>query len=234
MNLFNINKKSTSIQNHKTVGIFIPTYGRPHELSRVVDNIIENTPFESFTIYFILEESDQASFDVAKNLKAEIIINKGKPCYADAINTAYHKTNEPYFFTGADDLGFYRGWLEEAMKLMIDPIKVVGTNDLGSIPIGVERDATHYLVARDYIKKQSGVIDQPNTVLFSYLHNWTDKEFLETARSRGVYSYSEESKVEHAHPVWNKAQWDETYRKGQRTSEQDRHTYLSRQSLWQK
>jgi hypothetical protein len=222
-----------NIPKTKQVGIFIPTFGRPHALHRVIDNLYENTPPDAFTAYFILEKSDQESYNVASRLRARVIINEGLPCYADAINTAYHKTLEPYFFTGADDLGFNRYWLEESMKLMQGKIQVVGTNDLGSIPIGEARDSTHYLIDRAYIAKHSGVIDMKDTVLYpNYIHNWTDKEFIETATMRGVYAYAPESKVEHLHPAWGKAKWDETYKKGQMTSDKDRAVYEGRRHLW--
>jgi len=227
--MFNIPKK----QKTKQVGIFIPTFGRPHELSRVVDNLYENTPPDLFELYFIVENGDQATIDAIKPLRAKLIVNEGKPCYADAINTAYHKTREPYFFTGADDLGFYVNWLEEALSHMSDKIKVVGTNDLGQIPIGEQRNSTHYLVARDYIKKYSGVIDMKDTVLYPYVHNYTDVELTETAMSRGVYNYCPESKVEHNHFAWGKAQVDETYKRGLRSEGQDRNTFMQRRHLWQ-
>lgn len=223
-----------NIPKTKQVAIFIPSFGRPQQLSRVVDNIYENTPPDLFEIYFIFEPNDQASIDAAKNLRAKTIINKGKACYADAINTAYHETREPFFFTGADDLGFYPNWLQIALAAMADNAMVIGTNDLGSIPIGEERNSTHYVVAREYIEKQSGVIDQPNTVLYGYSHNYTDVELTETAMSRGVYKYCPESIVEHFHPVWNKSQWDETYNKGQRTSSQDERLFKERRHLWTK
>lgn len=228
--MFNIPK----IPKSKDVAVFIPTYGRPHELSRVVDNLYENTNPNLFDVYFIVEKEDQASIDAIKPLRAKLIINEGQPCYADAINTAYHKTREPYFFTGADDLGFYPEWLELALSKMDDTIAVVGTNDLGTIPIGDQRDATHYLIDREYIKKQSGVIDMKDTVLNPiFKHNWTDKEFIETAKMRGVYVYCPESIAEHAHWAWGKARMDDTYRKGLQSNEEDKRIYESRKHLWQ-
>lgn len=218
----------------KQTAIFIPTFGRPHALHRVIDNLFENTPEDLFTAYFILEQGDSESYAIAQRLRARVIFNSGLPCYADAINTAYRKTLEPYFFTGADDLGFEPKWLETALSYMKDGKQVVGTNDLGSIPIGEQRDATHYLVKTSYINKHSGVVDIPNTVLYFYKHNYTDKEFVETARSRDAYIYAPDSRVNHFHPVWNKGQWDATYKRGNETSEEDKRTFLQRQHLWQK
>lgn len=229
MTMFNIPKSKT-----KPVAIFIPSFGRAHQLSRVVDNIFENTPHDLFEIYFILEQSDQPSIDAVKPLRAKVIINKEEPSYAGAINTAYKETEEPFFFTGADDLGFYPDWIENALAAMDDKIMVIGSNDLGSIPIGVERDSTHYMVAREYINTQSGVVDRPKTVLYPYTHNWTDKEFIETAKMRGVYKYVPECIAEHHHWAWGKAQMDDTYRKGFQSSNEDQRLFEARKHLWQK
>lgn len=218
----------------KSCAVLIPTFGRPHALHRVIDNLFENTPEDAFTAYFILEPNDYESQQVAQRLRARVIFNEELPSYSGAINTAYRKTLEPYFFTGADDLGFHAGWLDYAMTCMQKGFQVVGTNDMGGIPIGKERDSTHYLVDRDYIKKKSGVIDMKNTVLYPfYNHNWTDKEFIETAQKRGVYAYAPESKTEHLHPAWGKGQMDATYKKGQMTSDKDREIFLGRRHLWQ-
>lgn len=214
----------------KRVAIFIPSLNRPRSIERVSLNLRENTPEDQYELYFILEPEDQSV--VVAELYGNVIINQHEPSYAGAIQTAYEQTTEPYFFCGADDLGFAKGWLDQALSHMKNGIMVVGTNDLGTWPIGEKREATHYLINRKYIEKQSGVIDKPNTVLYPYQHNYTDTEFIGTARKRGVYEYCPKSIVEHAHPVWNKALWDETYEKGRRTDPQDKQIYLSRLHLW--
>lgn len=216
----------------KLLAIFIPTLNRSDKLQRVVDNIRQHTPVDH-EIYFIVEGHDTASAEKAIELGAKVIVNKREKSYAGAINTAYEETSEDFFFTGADDLDFHINWFEMAVSHMSDKIGVVGTNDLGLVPIGPERDSTHYLIARKYIQEHSGVIDIPNQVLYPYEHNYTDKEFVETAKKRGMFVYVPVSVVEHYHPVWNKAQWDEVYQKGRDSSERDRATYQKRQSLWQ-
>lgn len=212
--------------------VFIPTLNRAQKLPQVVRNLRASTIYAE--VYFVLESTDKDSIDTCRLNGFKYILNEGKPCYADAINTAYSKTTEEYFFTGADDLNFHAGWLENALAKMNDTIKVVGTNDMGKIEIGEARDATHYLIARDYIEGQGGVVGESKTVLFPYTHNYTDKEFIETAKARKVYEYAPNSKVEHMHPVWGKGDWDPVYQRGRDTDPQDRELYLSRQHLWQK
>jgi len=218
--------------NQPITAIFIPAFKRSNRFQAVIDNITANTPENTYKIYFILEKNDQPSIDECIHLDLNFYLNEHEACYAGAINTAYEKTTEPYFFTGADDLNFHTGWLSKALDCMENGKEVIGTNDMGDIPIGEARDATHYLISRKYIQEQSGRIDCPNMVLYPYEHNYTDKEFIETAKARGVYAYAKESLVEHLHWAWNKAKMDETYQRGFESNERDRQTYLSRQHLW--
>ncbi len=147
------------------------------------------------------------------------IVNTGPQTYAGAINAAYHATDEPYFFCGADDLRFYPGWLTHALAAMTDGIE-------GAI-------APHFLVRRRYIARYSGVGDQPDTVLSAYDHNYTDTEFVGTARARRMYRYCPEAIVEHLHPLWGKAQDDPIYEKGRRRYEEDGQRYIRRRPLWE-
>lgn len=220
------------INPFKKIAVLIPTLGRHQNMWRVIANLQENTDPSLFTPYFIVENTDTNSINTANDLGVLAIINEGEPCYADCINTAYRKTNEPFLFLGADDLGFQRGWAENALSHMKPGVGVCGTNDLGGIEIGHGRDATHFLVSRHYIQTLSGRVDMPDVVLYPYSHNYCDKEFVETARSRHAYVYCPKAIVEHIHPAWGKGKWDQTYDKGQKTDWQDREIYRSRQHLW--
>jgi hypothetical protein len=114
---------------------------------------------------------------------------------------------------------------------MVDPIKVVGTNDLANPDVLAGSHATHYLVARDYAT--NGVVDAPGLMLYEgYDHNWTDTEFIETARHRGVFMPCLASVVEHRHWAWGKASMDETYSKGCRNERVDQMHFLERRALW--
>lgn len=215
-----------------TVAIFIPTFNRPVNIKRVVDNIHVNTT-GVYRIYFIVEKSDQPTIDAINVTGEKIIFNEGRGTYASCINIAHKQTDEMFFFCGADDLNFHPRWLEEALSRMTQGIEVVGTNDLYNPDVLKGTHATHYLVRRTYIKKYSGVIDEPNTVLYDYDHNYTDTEFIETAKARGCFMSCPASIVEHLHWAWGKAQMDETYQKGNRNAQQDKRVYEERKHLWQ-
>lgn len=213
-----------------TVAILIPTYKRPHKVKGLTINALDTTPGGS--VYFCCEEDDLETITEVENTQnANLIINNRTRSYSGAINTGVLETNEPFIFAGADDLNFRDGWFDLASAMMTDPVKVVGTNDLGNAEVLAGNHATHYLVARDYA--YNGVMDSPGIMLFEgYDHNWTDREFILTAQHRGVYAHCHEAIVEHQHWAWNKAGLDDTYNRGIRSEASDRETFSSRQHLW--
>jgi len=217
--------------------IFIPTFGRPQRVTEIAEELCAATT-APYRLYFIVEKHDPDTLAAVERVDATLIMNPGPPTYASCINSAYAQTDEPYLFTGADDLNFHPGWLAAAVNCMSDPaIDVVGTAD----PLHNARDhSTHSLVRRKYIEEQSGCMDRPNTVLYPYWHGWTDHEFLGVAKARGVYYYCEKSLVEHLHPGWDwlgrvnsdGENFDATYAKGNRNHRQDTRQFLQRSSQW--
>lgn len=218
------------MQESKTA-ILIPTYGRADRLSSVVNDIRQNTP-EPHAVYFIIEKEDILSFNVCIKNGFKYIFNKYTPSYAGAINTGFEQTHEPYFFLGSDDLHFHKGWLTKCFEKMQNPIRVVGTNDLLNRDVLSSKTSTHSLVSRQYINEQGGTVDNSYPVLYEYKHNYTDWEFIQTARHRGVFTPCLDAVVEHMHPGAKKGPIDETYIKNQATLKEDRATFESRKHLW--
>lgn len=215
---------------HK-VAILIPTFGRADRLFNVHLNAVQSTAID-IGVYFIVEKEDQKSIDALSSLDYSCtIINKRKPSYAGAINTAYEEVMADYYFAGGDDLNFHMGWLEKCLNLT-DMYPVVGTNDLLNREVMHGTHATHYLVARKYLEEQGGTIDNTYPFLYEYEHNYTDREFIETAQRRGVFTPCLDAIVEHIHYGNKKAVYDATYQKNQATLRQDRSLYISRQALW--
>jgi hypothetical protein len=199
------------------IALLIPTYNRVDRLEAVVENAATNTP--DATVYLVMEPDEAADFPPAVTLTRP----EGFGTYAKAINHAYRATDEPYIFCGADDLDFRPGWAEAALAEMKGEVRVVGTNDLGHPAVLAGDHATHYLIDRRYLDEVGGVYDQgPGSVLAEcYDHNWTDTEFIQTARHRGVYTACLDSIVEHKHPAWGKASMDTTYGKSFQGADSD-------------
>lgn len=196
------------------VAILIPTYRRVDRLPEVV----ANAQHPDAHVYLLMEPDEATDVEGAITLTRD----EGFGTYAAAINYGYRHTDAPLIFAAADDLNFHDGWLEAAVAHVKD-YAVIGTNDLGNPDVLEGNHATHYLVARNYLDDVGGVYDEgPGSFLFcGYDHNWTDTEFIETAKHRGVWTPCLESVVEHQHPAWGKAATDSTYEKSFRHESDD-------------
>jgi hypothetical protein len=223
--------------------VLVPTLGRAGRMENVARNIRDATEDVPHDIVFVVEEHDQDSCSVAARLASDGLagwcVNQRKGNYAGAINTAYHvlcdhpEDAARFIFTGADDLKFHPGWATQVLAVMSDTVMVGGTNDLLNPYVLAGHHATHYLIDRRYLENPGGVVDDPENVLPEiYDHNFTDTEFIDTAKARGVFAPCMASVVEHLHVANGKAQWDDTYTKGHAHMRDDEPVFRSREHLW--
>jgi hypothetical protein len=224
-------------ESHPDTAILIPTYGRAERLSFVLGNAWEATP--DAQIYLICEPDDKPTLSIGLDgVGAHVLVPPMRlGTYAKAINFAYSQLPKHirHIFLAADDLHFHPGWLDECKALMGDGVYVVGTNDLcnGRVMSGLH--ATHYLIDRHYIEEKTGTADRSYPILYEgYDHNFTDTEFIETAKSRGAFAPCLTAIVEHKHFLFGKSQKDATYEKGYLKHDEDRKIYESRKHLWEK
>ena len=214
------------------LGVYIPTFGRPKKLQQVADNIKGNTKSE-YKLYWGVESFDKESIKAAKATGAEVIINGGKPCYSDALQTIYEKTDEPIFFWGNDDFYFLKDWDEAPLNMMAENpgIGVLGVHDGNP----QTKFASMSFVRRSYIKEHSGVVDMPNRVMYPYNHNYVDDELTETAQMRGSWSSCPAPCIQHQHHSFK---WlgdfphDKTYEKNDKGFAEDTETFHGRRHLW--
>lgn len=216
-----------------TLGIYVPTFGRPHKLASVAKNIEETTK-NKFKLYWGVESFDRDSILAAKDTGYGVIINTGDPKYADALQSIYEATKEPIFFWGNDDFLFLDGWDVKPMEIMQE------FQDIGVLGVHDGNPKTSYstisFIRRKYIEEQSGVVDMPNRVLYPYHHNFVDNELTETAKHRDVWDRCDAPCIQHQHPSFT---WlghfppDETYAKNDRMANADSETFYSRRHLWQ-
>jgi hypothetical protein len=216
-----------------TLAIWLPTYKRPHKLADVIQNIKRET-INSYTLYFGVEADDTETIQKLKDLSLifefRYVINKYASGYSNTIQTLYELSKEPIWFHANDDFLFLPRWDET-------PISMFERKDL--MVIGVPQNAQDQSYAaicfgrRAYIKTQSGVVDMPNRVFYTYNHNYIDTEFTRTAQKRGVWASSSNPCIDHRHPGFTGEEKDETYKKNDATSEKDKQTFESRQHLWE-
>lgn len=219
------------------ITVIVPTFGRAGRMAAVAADIHDHTA-AAHEVLFVTEDDDRESCAAAAGLAqagaARWVRNERSRNYAGAVNTGARHAAGDMLFTGADDLRFHPGWDMAALAVMRPPVRVAGTNDLGNPDVLAGQHATHYLIDRAYTDGPGGVADgPPGMVLFEgYDHNWTDTEFIATARHRGVFAACPEAVVEHMHPVHGKGEPDPTYAKGSARHREDGEIFHSREHLW--
>jgi glycosyltransferase involved in cell wall biosynthesis len=213
--------------------ILVPVLRRPHRVAPLLESIEAATP-EPHHVLFIADEDDTAEITALDKAGAEYLALSPPVNYAAKINAGYRASTESLFFMAADDLDFHAEWFRRAASYLSADIDVVGTNDLCNPRVMCGQHSTHTLVRRSYIESQSGVIDEPDTVLHEgYKHEYCDDEFVQTAQSRGCYAHAFDALVEHLHPLVEKAPDDETYELGRAETNVSRRLFRRRKRLWQ-
>jgi hypothetical protein len=215
------------------VVIVIPVLRRPHRAAPVLTSIREATP-EPHRVVFVASPGDRAEHDAVRSAGGELLIIRERPGpgdYARKIHAGIAASNEPWIFTGADDLRFHPGWLPAALTHATPSVGVIGTNDLGSPRVVNGDHATHSLVARWYV--ELGTIDEPGKLLHEgYPHEWVDDELVATAKHRAAWAFARESHVEHLHPNWGKAALDPLYAAQRSRIRAGRRMFRDREHLW--
>lgn len=216
------------------IDVLVPTYGRAGRLERVRRNIADNT-FTQHQVTFIVEADDDRSLLELDRIGARWVVNQRSRNYAGAINTGYEASDCDFMFTGADDLNFHPGWDIKALKAGDDWFQVVGTNDLLNPYVLAGTHATHYLVDRRYLDDIGGVVDQgPGSFMCElYTHQFTDTEFVGTAKARVRFRPCLEAVVEHLHFTVGKSERDATYEFAYDHLDDDSALYDERRELWQ-
>lgn len=222
--------------------VIIPTLDRPGKLRSLAENILSATASQVHVL-FVVEGEDVATCLMAAELAQDGLAgwcaNRRKKNFSGAYNSGYQLaahsgTHFTHAFVGADDLRFAIDW-DMPLQEPAEHYAVVGTNDLHNGEVLGKQLATAYLVDRRYIDEVGGVIDQPPGLVQceEYAHNYTDTEFIGTARSRGVWTPCLDSVVEHMHPVWGRGEWDPGYARSMSGIRADSVVYEARRHLWE-
>jgi len=216
------------------IDIVIPTYGRADRIERVYRNI-EATTTAPHLVWFVIEDDDVESRAAVEKIdRLAWITNEHARSYSGAMNTAYEWTENEWIFAGADDLEFTIGWDLALAEVRDDWFQVYGTNDLLNPYVVQGYHATHYLVRRAYLDVTGGVVDEgPGSFLHEgYGHNYTDTEFIATAKMRARFRPVLDSVVRHLHESAGLTPRDATHDKADATMGADSALYDSRRDLW--
>lgn len=216
----------------KDVVVLVPTLGRPQHIAPLLESLYSTT--DRASVLFLTTPGDTEVIAAIKDAGEQHInvAQKRLGDYARKINEGYANSKEPHLFLAATDLKFHDNWLENAMAKIGGTTHVVGTNDLGNPRVIRGEHSTHSLVTRYYCDNY-GTVDKTRTVLHEgYAHEYVDDEFIETAKCRGVFTMAMDSVVEHTHPAWGKAKWDQSYKDVDKRLKLGYRHFHRRKHLW--
>lgn len=221
------------------MSILVPMLGRPHRVQPLVESIFANTNTAVEVVFLLTAGDHEVEHEVIRERHAgrpQISCIKLEPRevgdYAHKINVGFQQTDSDWVFMGADDLRFHPNWFPHALRVHErTSAGVIGTQDMGNRRVKRGQHATHSLMTRGY--GNLGSIDDPTVVLHEgYVHEFVDDEFIGTAISRRQFAFAHHAVVEHLHPAWGKAPWDDMYLEQQHRMNRGRALYEKRRLLW--
>lgn len=217
-----------------TIDIIVPVLNRPKNVASLINSFINNSPLDKTKMYFVTNVSCQEEINEInkfKELHPEnifILLPEDKISWAKRINYGILNTTADWVLCGADDVIFHSGWFEAAEETSKDFVGIIGTNDMGHPNHG---HTTHPIVSREYVNN-FGTIDEKGKFCHEgYIHNYVDVEFVTTAHKRSRFKRSNDCKIEHMHPAWNKGIDDDVYQVGQKSLNQDRALWIRREQI---
>jgi GT2 family glycosyltransferase len=216
------------------VEVIVPVYGRPENAAPFMRSLRASTGLAD--VYAVCSDDGDAE---AWNRAGAQVIRTTQVSFAEKVNEGYRygvdpvnrgEFAPPWVFLVGDDVRFHPGWLDHAQQVARQTgAKVVGTNDWGNPRVTAGEHATHMLIARDYVDEVGASWDGPGIICHEgYRHWYVDDEIVLAAKERGVWAPALASVVEHMHPLWGKAENDDTYLRGQRYAARDQATFKKR------
>lgn len=208
-------------ENNK-VTVVIPSIGRPEQLKNCLAQLLRTAP--DIEIIAVIPPSDLASRKVVEDFVTIEIVDQDEDGMAiGAWNKgAAHATGD-FLVTGADDVWFEQGWLEEALEgmLFLRGYGMVGLNCLDGYETNL---STHFMVSRAYaVNEWGGVLFFPQ-----YAHFYPDIEANERAKRDECFLWAKNAIVEHKHWVFDKAPKDDIYSLTDGLKESDKIIYEDR------
>ena len=209
------------------IAIFIPTLYRPDKLKRTIKSIQDTSDVHTYVMFPRDDINTQEVIEHFNNVEYFTDSDPENMRFVRRIQYLYSVTDDDWFLTGADDVVFRDGWLQAAEPYMND-YSVISFDDMCNPNV----PGTNFLIKRQYIDEQSGVVDSPKTVLHQgYYHNFCDNELIGTAKARNTFIKCD-GKIEHFHHTVGKSENDIIYSMAQAKFHDDAALCHSREHLW--
>lgn len=184
--------------------VLCPSRARPDNAAECYRSFIDTRHNPDSELYFVLDEDDSTAADYDVPIK---LVERGRPGMTDALNTAArHAWNQSEIvgFVGDDHRFRSPGW----DQVFIDQLAAAGgglayANDLnwqlGEIPTQIFGSSS--------IWKALGWMALPTAQ-----HLYLDNAWRAIGDGLGRLFYFPDIVIEHLHPAFGKAEWDEGYR----------------------
>jgi len=208
------------------VDVFIPSSYRSQRLKQTIDSIRSTTP--EVDILVICPRDDFDSIELAGE-NVYVFTDRINQSFPHRIKKLYGLSDADWFLTGADDIIFHEGWLDEAKKYM-DYSHVISFQDLCNPHL----PGTNFLIRRKYIEEFGATIDEKPGEIFwtGYTHNYCDNEIVFVATWRRAF-YQCDGIIEHFHPTIQKASWDRMYQIAKDAEFEDARKFHERIGIWE-
>ena len=203
----------------ETVDVVVPVLGRPGNARPFVESLRASTGLANLLV--MAEVDDVETIEAWEAVGVDPIVTPAHT-FAQKVNAAVGFGTAPWILIVGDDVRFHPGWLDAGQAAASDKFDVVGTNDLGNPRVVRGEHATHILLRRSYVEEQGASWDGPGLIAHEVYGHWfVDDEIVTVAKQRDTWVASVGSVIEHLHPLWGKADEDDTYLAGQVTRFED-------------
>lgn len=207
------------------ITIIVPVLNRPKNIEPLIKSFSATAPSGKVNMLFVTGENCKEEIQEINRFTGAIsiaIAPEDIVSWSKRINWGINYSANNFVFTspstwvlcGADDIIFHPNWFEIAEERSKDFVGIIGTNDLGHPATIGGWHTTHPIVSRKYIMEQGTMDELGKFCHEGYHHNYTDVEAVHTAMKRGAWRHEPKCIIEHIHPAWNKATWDDVYQKG--------------------
>lgn len=208
-------RRGTDVQNRKPIALLVPTRARPHNARKLIDAWWSATEGKS-TLYFMVDSDDPEILsyqDIAITVdNADVVVMIGRPArLVEWTNFMaehlWQRTGHKIFGSiGDDHLPESSGWesaIIEAVEAMPNKAGVVYGDD------GVHGGnlATAFFMTAN-ITDALGYMCPPELE-----HLYCDNAAMDIGRASTLI-YLPDVKITHYHPIAGKAEWDDTYVRG--------------------
>jgi glycosyltransferase involved in cell wall biosynthesis len=221
------------------VAVLVPAVNRPENVKRLVESF-NATNDGTADLYYILDEDQAEQIAAVESFGVRWFKADRGTSYASKMNEGYSQTTHDFVFLAGDDVEFTFGWIQAARELS-DRYDVIGTNDseqgrVRNPNVASGKHADHFFVRRSYVEDEGSSLEGPGILCpEAYYHFFTDKEMIQLARARGVFTPCLASVVIHHHPGYDGREdlraKDPTYMKAVEFSEMDEIAFKRRAGL---